>query len=224
MKKYLNILGKSPIFSGIAGHEIESMLQCLSAVKSEYKKSQFVLRYGDNVDSVGVMLSGSVSIIQDDFWGNHNIVSKVMQGQIFAETYACTHGMPLKVSVIADEPSVILFLNVNRVLTTCTSACEFHNRLIRNLIATLAQKNMSMNEKLRHMAQRTTREKLLSYLSANALELKSSAFEIPFNRQQLADYLSVDRSAMSKELCKMRGEGLLEFDRNKFILNISPKI
>lgn len=218
MKKYLSIIQKSPLFSGISKKELEVMLNCLSPVLAEYDKNQFILRFGESVTSVGLALSGSIHIIKEDFWGNRNIVSYISPGQLFAETYACTQGVTLGVSAVAVEPAVVLFLEVRRILTTCTSACEFHARLIRNLLSALAEKNLMLNDKLTHMVQRSTREKLLSYLSAEALRQGSSSFDIPFNRQQLADYLSVDRSAMSNELCKMRDEGLLSFSRSRFTL------
>ena len=136
-----------------------------------------------------------------------------MPGQLFAESFACMRGSVLNVSVVTDAPSVVLYLNVRQLLTTCSSACEFHNRVIMNLLSDLADKNLSFNEKLTHMAQRTTREKLLSYLSAESIRQDSQVFDIAYNRQQLADYLSVDRSAMSNELCKLRDEGIIALIR-----------
>lgn len=218
MKKYLNVIQKSSLFSGVAAPEIVSMLKCLSAVETEYEKNAFVLRFGESVSSIGLVLSGSVHVVKEDFWGNRNIVMKAVAGQLFAETYACVQDEALGVSVVAAEPTTVLFLDVRRIMTTCSSACEFHSRLIRNLLTVVAQKNLMLNNKLAHMAQRTTREKLLSYLSEESLRLGSSSFEIPFNRQQLADYLSVDRSAMSNELCKLRDEGILRFEKNSFEL------
>ena len=111
-----------------------------------------------------------------------------------------------------------MFMDVSRVLTVCGSACAFHARLMRNLLAVLAEKNLQFSEKLTYMTQRSTRQKLLSYLSAESLRRGAREFEIPFNRQQLADYLSVDRSALSGELSKLRGEGLLDYRKNKFTL------
>ncbi|NLH00631.1 MAG: Crp/Fnr family transcriptional regulator [Clostridiales bacterium] len=218
MKKYFNIIKKSPLFSGVSDEELEIMLKCLSASIQDYSKGQFILRSGDNVSSVGMVLSGSVHIIKEDFWGNRNIISASAPGQLFAETYAFAHGAPLNVSAVAEEPSTVLFFDAHRILTVCSSACGFHTKLIRNLLSVFAEKNLILNEKLTHMTQRTTREKLLSYLSSEAVRHGSPSFEIPFNRQQLADYLSVDRSSMSNELCKMRDEGILSFKKNSFVL------
>ncbi|MDD2958551.1 MAG: Crp/Fnr family transcriptional regulator [Lachnospiraceae bacterium] len=217
-QNYLAAIKKSPLFSGVTEKEMEAMLGCLSVTTSSYEKNQFIFRFGEEINSMGMVLTGCVHILQEDFWGNRNILSEVGPGELFGEVYACMPGAVLNVNALASEPAVILFLDVRHVLTTCSSSCEFHTRLIRNLMSVLAGKNLKMNEKLTHMAQRTTREKLLSYLSSQAVRKGSSSFDIPFNRQQLADYLSVDRSAMSNELGKMQAEGLLLFERNHFVL------
>lgn len=218
MEKYLPVLQASPLFLGIASDDLHALLLCLSAAAASYDKNSFILRCGERVTSVGLILTGSAHIIKEDFWGNRNLLSHIEPGQLFAETYACAADLPLGVSVLAAEPTAVLFLDVRRILTTCTSACAFHSRLIHNLLSVLAEKNLLLQDKLTHLTQRTTREKLLSYLSAESVRHGSARFELPFNRQQLADYLSVDRSAMSNELGKMREEGLLTFFKNSFEL------
>lgn len=218
MQEFLFILKKSPLFGGLKEEEIHTVLSCLSAQKSSYPKSSFILRLGEKAKSIGLLLSGRAYVMQEDFWGNRNLVTELTAGQVFAESYACTPGSTLQVSVLAEEPCDVLFLDAQRLLTLCASTCEFHIQLIRNLVSILAQKNLLMNEKLAHMGQRTTHQKLLSYLSAEAQRHGGAEFDVPFNRQQLADYLSVDRSAMSAELCKMRDEGLLCFRRSHFVL------
>lgn len=218
MKKYLPVLLHSPLFSGVSEKELIAMLDCLAATTADYAKNEFILRCGERPGAVGLVLNGSVYIIREDFWGNRNILAESGPGQLFAETYACAECATLGVSVVAAEPATALFLDMRRILTSCSSACAFHARLIRNLLSALAGKNLLMQEKLIHMSQRTTREKLLSYLSAEAQRQGGPGLEIPFNRQQLADYLSVDRSAMSNELSRMRAEGMIEFSRNHFVL------
>lgn len=218
MKKNIEIIKKSPLFSGVESNEIEAMLNCLSATVKEFEKDEFILRYGDKISSISLVLSGSAHIIKEDYWGNRNILTKILPGQVFAETFACTEGQPLSVSVVAASKSTVMYLDIHRILATCPSSCEFHARMIRNLVSMLAHKNLLFNEKITHLSQRSTRNKLLSYLSTEAEKCGSFSFDIIFNRQQLADYLSVDRSAMSNELCKMRDEGLLQFDKNHFIL------
>ncbi len=214
----LSALKRSRLFSGIGKEEIESMLTCLSAEKQSYKKGEYVLHFGDSVSAVGVVTSGSVDVIQEDYWGNRNLVAEILPGQTFAESYACAENVPLGVSVQAAQDAEVLLMNLQGLLTTCSSACAFHARLIRNLVSLLASKNLLMNEKLTYLTQRSTREKLLAYLSSESMRLHAPDFSIPFNRQQLADYLSVDRSAMSNELSKMQKEGVLEYRKNHFLL------
>ena len=220
MIEYFKSMMKSPLFSGITKKEAESMLDCLSPLQKTYKKNQRIFSFGEKIDVIAMVLCGSVHILEEDFWGNRNILSEVGVGGLFGEVYACKHGASLGVDVVAEKDTTVLFLEVRPMLSTCSASCPFHEKLIGNLLSVLAEKNLMMNEKLTHMTKRTTRQKLLSYLSAEARKKGSADFEIPFNRQQLADYLSVDRSAMSNALCKMRDEGVLSFEKNHFTLKI----
>ena len=196
------------------------MLSCLQAEKKDFPKEAFLLHAGDTAESIGLILSGSILVIQEDIWGNRNILSKAGPGQTFAAAYACAPGSVLNVNVFAETPVTALFLNVKRILNVCPSACTHHSRIIRNLLGDLAEKNLRFSEKLTHMSQRTTRDKLMSYLSAEAQRLGTYEFDIPFSRQQLADYLGVERSGLSLELGKMRSEELLDFHKNHFALKI----
>ena len=196
------------------------MLSCLETREERFPKDTFLLRTGDTAESIGLVLSGSVLVVQEDIWGNRNILSKARPGQTFAAAYACAPGSLLNVSVLAETPVTAMFLNVKRVLNVCPSACSHHSRIIRNLLGELAEKNLRFGEKLTHMGQRTTRAKLMSYFSAEAQRLGTYEFDIPFSRQQLADYLAVERSGLSLELGKMRSEGLLDFHKSHFILKV----
>jgi CRP-like cAMP-binding protein len=239
MEKEISAALQSVLFAGVKEDEIRSMLKCLSAKKKKYKKGEFILLYGDSIRSIGLLVSGTVNVIKEDYWGNSNIVAAILPGETFADAYACSPDHTLGVSVVAARDCEVLFLEVDRVLHVCSSACSFHSRLIQNLVMLLASKDLAMNEKLTHLTQRTTREKLLSYLSAQAMhqdrssshaddddermdddseEEVSGSFEIPFDRQQLADYLSVDRSALSAELSRMARDGILEYKKNRFRL------
>ena len=220
MKDFLPVIRSSQLFSGISESELTAMLSCLRAENKDFPKEAFVLRAGDTAESIGLVLAGSVLVIQEDIWGNRNILSKAGPGQSFAAAFACAPGSVLDVSVIAETPVTVLFLNVKRVLNVCPSACAHHSRIIRNLLGELAEKNLRFSEKLTHMGQRTTRAKLMSYFSAEAQRLGKYEFDIPFSRQQLADYLAVERSGLSIELGKMRDEGLLDFHKNHFVLKI----
>ena len=164
------------------------------------------------------MESGSVNILVNFYWGGSHIFGHVAAGQLFAETYAAIPGKELLVDVVAAEKCEVLFLNLDKLLTTCQSGCSFHNRIIHNLIRISAGKNLALSERMMHTAPKSIRERLLSYLSEQAVEHGSAHFSIPFSRQQLADYLGVDRSALSNELSKMQRDGLLSFRKSEFTL------
>ena len=219
MQEYLPVLKKSNLFQGVTPEEIQSMLNCLSAHVKHYKKDEFIIRSGDYIHFVGMIVSGAALIIQEDFWGKRTIISELLPGNLFAETYACIPSLPIEMSVICDSECDVIFMDMNRIMTTCSSSCSFHTRLIQNFLSSLARKNMILTKKMQHMSKKTIREKLLSYLSAESLKSNSSTFYIPFNRQQLADYLSIDRSALSNELSKLQAEGILTYNKSKFTLN-----
>ena len=220
MNNFLPVIRSSSLFSGVSEDELTAMLSCLNAEERDFPKEDFILRAGDTVESIGLVLSGSALVIKEDIWGNRNILSKAGPEQTFAAAFACASGVALNVSVVAEAPVTALFLNVKRILTMCPSACAHHSRIIRNLLNELAEKNLCFSEKLTHMGQRTTRSKLMSYFSAEAQRLGQYEFDIPFSRQQLADYLGVERSGLSLELGKMRGEGIIDFHKNHFALKV----
>lgn len=221
MEQYLPLLARTALFQGLTGEELRQTLDCLGAVKRSYPRQFFLLRAGDQTQSVGLLLSGSALLIQEDLWGRRNILAKVGPGDTFAEAFAAAGG-PLNLSVVAHEDCEVLLLDLNRVLTLCPSACPSHTKLVHNLVAVLAQKLLVLNDKITHMSRQTTQEKLLSYLSAQAQRQGSLTFDIPYDRQQLADYLCVDRAAMSSELSKLQKKGLLQYHRNHFTLVAHP--
>ena len=218
MKEFFPVLHMAALFSGISDEELTAMLSCLGARIDTFPKGSRLLRAGDTVEEVGLVLAGSVLIVQEDIWGNRNILSKAMPGQTFAEVFACAPGAVLNVSVEAESAVTVMFLRIKRILSVCPSACSHHARIVRNLLGELAEKNLRLNEKLTHLGQRTTRAKLMSYFSAEAQRRGGYEFDIPFSRQQLADYLGVERSGLSLELGKMRDEGLLAFHKSHFLL------
>lgn len=212
------LLKKSLIFKGLEEKEIENIVKCLKTDIKEYEKDERVFYLGEKIQTMGLVLSGSVHVIKEDYWGNRVIVAEISEGDLFGETYACLGDVPLAVDVVASKKTGIMLLDVKKLFTTCASNCTFHEKVITNLVMALAQKNLMLTRKMEHISRRTTREKLLSYLSEWSMKTGASEFDIPFNRQQLADYLSVDRSAMTNELGKLRNEGILECKKNHFRL------
>ena len=218
MKKYVSVLKRTQLFAGVGDDEIASMLSCLGARLYTYKKGEYVLRQGEHLNDIIVLVDGNLHIQKDDYWGNRSILGQIAVGEMFGEAYVAPESGALLNDVVAVDESSVIFFDVKRIITTCSSACRFHSMVVQNMFFAISEKNRKLVQKLGHMSKRSTREKLISYLSEEAKRHNSSSFTIPFNRQQLADFLSVDRSAMSNELCKMRDEGLLEFDKNQFKL------
>ena len=218
MKEYIPVLKRTQIFAGVGNDEIASMLLCLDAQLHHYKKGEYVLREGEHLSDIMILVNGRLLIQKDDYWGNRSILEQISMGEMFGEAYIAPESGPLLNDVAAAEDSAVIFLNAKRIMTTCSSACRFHTMVVQNLFFSISEKNRKIVRKLSHMSKRSIREKLISYLSEEATRQNSSSFTIAFNRQQLADFLFVDRSAMSNELSKMRKEGLLEFERNRFKL------
>lgn len=217
MKKYFGALRNNPLFRGLNEDDIAAVLENAGAREKAVKANEYILRVGDTSSEMGFVLSGSVLVIQEDLWGHRNIMNCVPAGDIFAEVFASANA-PLNVSVVAHEDSEILFLDVNRLLSLQKSNGVPGGIVVRNLISALAKKTMAFNEKVTHISKRSTREKLLSYLFAQSIRHGSLSFDIAFNRQQLADYLCVERAAMSAELSKLQKEGILSYSKNHFDL------
>ncbi len=214
----LQFLSNTTLFRGLQTDEIRSVLTCMNAQEKSYRKGEVLCRAGESVSSMGMVLSGSANIVVNYYWGGSNIFGHVGPGELFAESYAAIPGRELLVDVIADEPTEILFLPFLRLTETCAQSCPFHNRVIHNLLQIMARKNLHLSVRMMHTASRSIRNRLLSYLSEQAVQNGSSQFTIPFSRQQLADYLGVDRSALSNELSKMQRDGLITYKRNQFAL------
>ncbi len=212
-------LSKIPIFQGIEEPEIASLLQCLQATERTYQKGETILSEGSITENMGIVLSGMALISCGDIWGNTSVLGHVTPGSVFAEVYACIPGEPLLITVSAAEDTTVLFMNVGRILSTCTNACPFHTRLARNLLTVCAHKSLQLSQRILHTSSKSIRGRLMSYFSQCAKQAGNHIFHIPYNRQQLADYLGVDRSAMCHELSKMQKEGLISYEKNRFSLN-----
>lgn len=219
MEKYFDFLLRLPLFDGVEAQQLPNLLQCLQASVVFYAKGDSVFLQGDAVSTIALVLAGSVLVTKDDVFGNHSIIGNLEAGSILAETFVCAGVKEMPVGVAAFSPCSLLFLDYRRIVVTCPSACGQHSRLIENMLYIMAQKNLALNDKIEHLSRRTTREKLRSYLLSEAKKQNSMQFTISFNRQDLADYLCVDRSAMSWELGKMRASGLLSFHRSTFTLH-----
>ncbi len=218
MKKYLQILKKCPLFYGIEEENLLRMLSCLGAQVEVFDKKYTVFSEGTPARYIGILLSGSVQIVQNDYFGNRSLIARISVGELFGEAFACAAVSELPVSVISNEASEVMLIDCSHILHTCSNACGFHQTLIFNLMKSLADKNLNYQQKLSVTSKRSTREKLMAYLTEIARQKGSNLFEIPFDRQELADYLEVDRSGLSAEISKLRQEGVLESHRKHFHL------
>lgn len=211
------LLSKAKLFHKVSTHSIQHVLECLKSRIKSFEREEIIFSIGDEIEEIGLILSGSVLIENSDFWGNRSILAAVGKNHIFAESYALSKEK-LKVTVIAAEDTKVLFLNTQSLVTMCSKACHYHTQLIQNLLAISSSNNIRLSERILNTSSNKIRDRVISYLSQEAHKNSSNDFKIPLNRQELADYLNVNRSALSNELGKMRDEGLLHFNRNKFRL------
>lgn len=210
MEEYFGILEKCPLFEGIEKTDLKSMLVCLDGKTVDVPKGNPVFLEGSPAQFVGVVLSGMVQVVREDYYGNRSILTILQPGELFAEVFSFAGLETMPVSAIAMKDSRVLLLDCKRVLTTCSNACHFHSLLMKNLLRGMAKKNMALSRKIRYMSQKSTREKLMEYLLDQAKQHQSNEFVIPFDRQGLADYLGVERSAMSTEIGRLKKAGQID--------------
>ncbi len=218
MKKYFPVLQKCPLFQQIKEEHLSALLQCLGVTVKEYIKKESILKEGLPAKYIGIVLSGSVQMIQIDYYGNRSIVSHAEPSELFGESFACAEVSAIPINIVANEACEIMLLDCQRMIHSCSNACEFHQQLIYNLLKTVATKNIQFHQKIEITSKRSTREKLMTYLILQAKKADSNRFEIPFDRQELADYLEVERSGLSAEISKLRREGILKSEKKHFEL------
>ena len=216
MKKYLEILKKCPLFEGVGDDDIIKMLGCLNVKLESFDKKYTIFSEGTPAKYIGIMLSGSAQIIQIDYFGNRSIIGGISSADMFCEAFACAEVKSIPVTVIASEPCEVMLIDCSHILHTCANNCYFHRQMIFNLMKSLALKNIMFHQRIEITSKRSTREKLLAYLMNEAKKSGNDSFEIPFDRQELADYLEVDRSGLSAEISKLRRENIIECIQNHF--------
>ena len=218
MEKYFEIIRKCPLFEGIEDKDLLGLMGCLGAKLISFEKKYTIFTEGSRAKYLGIILSGSAQIIQLDYYGNRSILSIIEPSELFGEAFACAELEAIPVSVVANEACDVLLIECERILHTCSKACGFHQRLIFNLMKDIATKAIMFQQKIEIVSKRSTREKLLAYLNIQSKKAGSRSFDIPFDRQELADYLEVERSGLSAEISKLRKEGILISNKNSFEL------
>lgn len=208
-----NDLKNISLFNNLKENEINEILN--KSYKKIYSKDEYILKTGDFTSNAGIILKGSLSIISEDFWGNKNIISTLSTGNIFAEIFSFKNNIPLNVSVISNEETKILFLNINSIINETKNFV-----FIKNLMDIITTKTLMLNRKNELLSKRTIREKVMTFLSQQAINTNNNSFKIPFSREEMADFLAVDRSALSRELSKMKREGIINYNKNQFTLII----
>ncbi len=218
MKKYFEILRKCSLFGGVEDENLISMLGCLGVRVKAYDKKEAIVSEGDSAGEIGILLSGSAQIEQTDYFGNRSIVASIEPSELFGEAFACAGVKHYPVDVVATDAAEVMFVDCSRVLEACSNSCSFHRQIIYNLVRVVARKNIMFHQKIGITSKRTTREKLMAYLNLQAKKAGACSFDIPYDRQELADYLEVDRSGLSAEISKLRKEGVLHSEKNRFTL------
>lgn len=218
MREYISALCGLPLFAGIQEEDFEAMLGCIGSYVKTYNKGEFISFSSEPMKCVGIVLDGTVHMIKEDLWGNKTILVFIKKTELFGETFACGNRNTSTVTFFAAANARILFLPFDQVMHSCSRACVFHQCLIENMVRLIANKNVQLMEKLEVISKKTLREKIMAYLSLQAQLSNCKYFELPIGRLELADYLCADRSALTRELCKMKEDGLLDFEKNTFRL------
>jgi CRP-like cAMP-binding protein len=211
-------LWETALFRGISPTDCEGLLHCLHGVQKTYEKGTVIWSEGKPTAQIGLVLRGEVFISCTDVWGHQSILGRAQAGAVFGEAYACVPGEPLLICVTAAKETTVLFLEAGRILSPCDHACSFHTVLMKNLLTICAQKSLQLSRRILHTSPKSIRGKLLSYFSECAKKAGGDSFELPYNRQQLADYLSVDRSALCKELSAMQRDGLILSEKRRITI------
>ena len=209
-----------PLFKGLTLEQIEDMKNKHCMTEKKYKKNSFIFRAGDIVHEIGIVLEGSINIEMIDMWDNKSILSNIDVGQIFAESYALCNE-PMMVDAVATKDSTILRLNMRQIFAPINNSASWYNTFTYNLLVLSTRKNLTLSTRIFCTSSKSVRGRVLTYLSNQSIKHNNTEFQIPFNRQQMADYLNLDRSALSKELGKMQDEGIITFNKNSFKLNIN---
>ncbi|MEE1087031.1 MAG: Crp/Fnr family transcriptional regulator [Schaedlerella sp.] len=221
MKKYFAEIRRCSLFDDIEDDKLFTMLNCLGATIQHYSKNQTIMEEGRPAKNIGILLNGSIQLVQNDYYGNRSIIASVEPSHLFGESFACVDKVVLPMNIVACDDTDAMLIDCRRMLKSCSNACSFHTQLIYNLMKIVAAKNIMFNQKMAITSKRSTKEKLIAYLLVEAKKNESESFVIPYDRQELADYLGVERSGLSMEISKLKKAGMIETKKNQFRIHES---
>lgn len=206
------------LFKNISADGQSSLCHCFKFMEKRYKKNEYIIHCGDSIQYILILISGALNVIEDDYWGNRSIIDYILPNQTFGLSYAYSKIQTYPISVMAKTNSKVIFIDIRQIFSPCDKHCIHHQQLIKNTVEIISEKNTFLMERIEHLSKRTTKDKILTFLSYASKKANSNVFDIPFDRQELADYLSVDRSALSNELSKLKKLGMIDFNKNHFTL------
>lgn len=214
-----DILENHPLFKGINKTELEKLLKCLSVIKKSYKKDEYIIHEGNQINFIGLIISGRIFMEKEDYAGNIYFYTEIHQDNLFGEVFICPHIQSSTVNYRAVTDCTVLFIKYDNILHLCKNNCRYHQRLNENLVNLIAYKCRSLMDKIEIISKKTIRERILTYLLQLSVE-QSNPRQVtsPFNHKEMASFLCVNRSSMLRELHKMKEEHLLDFKRNMFHL------
>lgn len=215
----LAILRNASLFQNIETTELQSLLNCLQATIKKFDKGDFIQREGEAINQIGIVIKGVVEVMQEDALGRKTILTSIGRSGIFGEAIVTAQLEESPVSVVASQETTVCFLNYLEIATTCGNSCIFHTQLIQNMLGIMARKTLLLSKKLNYALMKSIRDKITAYLLDEYQRKNKKIIIIPYNREELADYLSVDRSALSRELSKMRADGMIQYRKNEFTLD-----
>lgn len=217
MTEHLSTLQAAKLFGGIDAAELDTMLNCIDAKTKVFRKGRILLLAGDKPQFIGVVLKGQLHIVREDYDGNRSLIGVMSPGDVFAEAMCFAGVEESPVTVVAEQTSTVILLSFDRILHTCPNSCSFHRNLIRNMLELVAKKNLQLQSHMEILSMKSIRSRVLLYFESLSAR-RAQEFTIPLNREEMADYLCVDRSALSHELAKMRKDGLIDYSKNRFML------
>lgn len=216
IEEYINIIEKSPLFHGIKRDEIITLLHCLTPKIHSCGKNECIVNAGDTIDKFGIVLEGEAAVLKENADGNRVILSLIKKGDLFGEMLVFSSNKIWPVTVRVESSCKILFLTNSDLIARCGNNCSWHITLLQNFMKILSDKALILNKKVQYLSIKSIRGKICTYLLEQYINTGKNTINLPLNRSELADFLNVSRPSMSREMCEMRDEGIIDFHLSNF--------